>query len=197
MENGCDVLIIGAGACGLLAAKELSAKGKKVIVLEAKPHAGGRIDTMHEAPFTQPVEGGAEFIHGNLPVTLQLLSEGNIGYTKIEGSMLRYKAGNWIEEEEEIEGWDELMNKMNELIEDTTFAQFLHRHFSDEKYDNLRNSALQYAQGFDAADPDKASVFSLRNEWQHEEEDNYRVNGGYKQLIDYLITTCKCRTHLY
>lgn len=191
MTNRSDILIIGAGACGLMAAKELSQKGKKVTVLEAKLQAGGRINTLHAGEFLQPVDTGAEFVHGNLPVTLQLLNEANIGYTKISGKMLRSSNGKWDETDEPIEGWKEMMQKMSELKEDTTFAQFLNSHFGEEKYAALRQSAMQYAQGFDAVDPDKASVFSLREEWQHEEEDTYRVDGGYGQLINHLLASCK------
>ncbi|MDQ2752949.1 MAG: FAD-dependent oxidoreductase, partial [Bacteroidota bacterium] len=89
MTNRSDILIIGAGAAGLMAAKELSQKGKGVTVLEAKPQAGGRISTLHNNGFLQPVEAGAEFIHGNLPVTLQLLKEAGIKYAKTKGEMLR------------------------------------------------------------------------------------------------------------
>ncbi len=191
MMNRSDILIIGAGAAGLIAAKELSKKGKKVTVLEAKPQAGGRISTLHDGGFLQPVEGGAEFIHGNLPITLGLLKEAGIKYTKTKGKMVRSIEGKWKETDEPVEGWGSLMQKMNELQQDTTLTQFLNAEFADEKYDALRQSALQYAQGFDAVDPDKASVFALREEWQHDEEDTYRIEGGYVQLIHHLLTLCK------
>src|SRR6478672_12122470 len=94
-----DILIIGAGASGLMAAKELSAKGKKVIIIEARNRPGGRINTISEKYFSLPIEAGAEFIHGNLPLTLQLLKENNIPYAKMAGSMLRKKEGKWQDTE--------------------------------------------------------------------------------------------------
>src|SRR5438067_12398027 len=104
-----DILVIGAGASGLMAAKELSAKGKKVMVLEARNRAGGRIDTLDTKHFSHPAEVGAEFIHGNLELTLGLLKEYNIPYTKVEGSMLRNKNGEWQDTDEAVEGWGEMM----------------------------------------------------------------------------------------
>lgn len=190
MTTQSDILIIGAGACGLMAAKELSAKGKKVTLLEARNRTGGRIHTIHENSFLQAVESGPEFIHGNLPVTLKLLKKASISYTEVEGEMMRNSGGKWHEEEEQIEGWDTLMKKMKKLKEDTTLSQFLQQNFSDEKYNALRQQALQYAQGFDAVDPDKASVFALRDEWLHEEEANYHIDGGYVQLVDALTLSC-------
>lgn len=41
-----DIIIIGAGAAGLMAAKILSGKKKNVLVLEARNRLGGRIHTM-------------------------------------------------------------------------------------------------------------------------------------------------------
>lgn len=35
-----DALVIGAGPAGLMAAEELSAAGRKVVICEAKPSAG-------------------------------------------------------------------------------------------------------------------------------------------------------------
>lgn len=185
-----DIIIIGAGACGLMAAKKLSGKGKKVTVLEARNRTGGRIHTLHGNGFLQAVESGPEFIHGNLPVTLKLLKKAGITYTEAEGGMMRNTGGKWHETGEQTEGWDDLLKTMKKLKEDSALTQFLSLYFSDEKYSALRQQALQYAQGFDAVDPDKASVFALRNEWLHEEEANYRVDGGYVQMIDALAADC-------
>src|SRR5829696_4288869 len=56
-----DIVVVGAGAAGLAAAKQIKAAGQSVIVLEARPRIGGRAftDTSLGAPF----DAGAEFIH--------------------------------------------------------------------------------------------------------------------------------------
>jgi len=58
-----DVLVIGAGMAGVTAARELARAGLKVTVVEAGDRVGGRIRSIRDF-CTDPVEGGAEFIHG-------------------------------------------------------------------------------------------------------------------------------------
>ena len=58
------IIVIGAGAAGLIAARELGRAGKKVTILEARDRCGGRIHPPPSAAFGYPTEGGAEFVHG-------------------------------------------------------------------------------------------------------------------------------------
>lgn len=56
-------IIVGAGAAGLAAARELLDAGHSVLVLEARDRVGGRAWTSFDlAP--HPVELGAEYVHG-------------------------------------------------------------------------------------------------------------------------------------
>src|SRR5215831_11306348 len=43
MSESADVLVVGAGLAGLVAARELRAAGRSVLVLEARDRVGGRI----------------------------------------------------------------------------------------------------------------------------------------------------------
>ena len=60
--NDVDVIIIGAGAAGLAAARTLLAAGKTIAVLEARDRVGGRVWSETDF-FGQVIDHGASFIH--------------------------------------------------------------------------------------------------------------------------------------
>lgn len=181
------ILIIGAGAAGLMAARKLSAAGYAVTVLETNDRIGGRIHTIQPPGFLKPIDEGAEFVHGKLPLTMALLKEAGIPYLPVDGQMAWVQHGKWSNQSSFIEeGWDELMERMAALKNDLTLADFLQQYFNEEKYAGLRESARRFAEGFDVAEPAEVSVFGLRDEWSHEEEEQYRIPGGYTHLVEYL-----------
>lgn len=106
--------------------------------------------------------------------------------------MWRYCDGKFQQEEEQAEGWDEVMQKLAGLKKDMPIADFMQQNFGDEKYAAVTKSVLQFVAGYDTADPAKASAFALRKEWQNEDEDaQHRVPGGYCTLVNYLAHECK------
>jgi monoamine oxidase len=56
-----DVLIVGAGAAGLAAARECQRLGKSFVLLEARDRIGGRVFT--DTSLGQPFDAGARYIH--------------------------------------------------------------------------------------------------------------------------------------
>lgn len=63
-----DVIVIGAGIAGITAACELARAQRSVVVLEARERIGGRIWTVRDF-CGEPVECGAEFVHGREAAT--------------------------------------------------------------------------------------------------------------------------------
>ncbi len=57
-----DVVIVGAGAAGIAAARRIAAAGRKFVVLEAADHIGGRCIT-ETRTFGVPYDRGAHWIH--------------------------------------------------------------------------------------------------------------------------------------
>ncbi|AYL96850.1 flavin monoamine oxidase family protein [Mucilaginibacter celer] len=191
MEN-TDIIIIGAGAAGLMAARTLAKAGKNVVLLEARNRLGGRIHTLENGTSLQHAELGAEFIHGDLPITQGLLNEAGIKYNSASASMWNYEDGKFAAEGHVIEHWEEFMERIMQLKHDTNLEDFILQEFPGEKYAGLRESVRGYVAGYDNADPKKASAFSIRKEWQNEHEDaQYRIEGGYRMLIQYLADEFK------
>lgn len=185
-----SIIIVGGGSAGLMAACEL-ASGYKIIILEASENLGGRIRTVVGDNFSMPVELGAEFVHGKLPVTLDLLDKASLKYYPVEGKMYYLNKGQLNKENYGDKYWSELLNRMKELKNDMPLSNFLEQYFSDDKYEGLRNSARGFAEGFDLADVSKVSTKSLFGEWSHEEDVQFRIDGGYRHLIMYLESECK------
>src|SRR6476469_6292085 len=81
-----DFLVVGAGAAGLMTARQLARAGKRVTILEARDRCGGRIYPLPVEEFGYPAEGGAEFVHGAAPVTRALMREAGVSLVPIEGA---------------------------------------------------------------------------------------------------------------
>ncbi|HEV8270031.1 MAG TPA: NAD(P)/FAD-dependent oxidoreductase [Chitinophagaceae bacterium] len=184
-----DVVVIGAGAAGLLAMRELAEAGYHVCMLEAADVAGGRISTIKEG-FQRYVEAGAEFIHGKLPLTFKLLKEAGLSYEVVEGKMIGVQNGNWQTEEHDVH-WDEFMKQLEKLKTDITILQFLEENFSKPEHLQLRQAVQRFSEGFDLADISKASILSIKDEWRDIEKKQYRIKGGYIQIIDHLVNCCR------
>ena len=73
-----DVVVVGAGAAGLEAARVLRARGRWVCILEARARMGGRILTYQDSRVPLPIELGAEFLHGEAPGTERLFLAGAV-----------------------------------------------------------------------------------------------------------------------
>src|SRR5688500_18267104 len=101
------VIIIGAGAAGLMAANELAKRKVEVLLLEAMDRIGGRIHTYVPPGFTSSLESGAEFIHGNLPLTSQLLRKAGIPLVPVGGEMLSFANGRIKGRFGESKAWEE------------------------------------------------------------------------------------------
>lgn len=159
-----DVIIIGAGAAGLMAGRELIKAGKTVILLEARNRIGGRINQ----------HTGAEFIHGNQPLTQALLNEAGIPYYAIPSPDF------------DIPHWSAFVQQLKTLEKDMSLQEFLDRYFRESQYADLKETVIRFACGYDTADPFDASILALRDEWLTPEGPQYRIAGGYDLMVNFL-----------
>ncbi|HEY4222927.1 MAG TPA: FAD-dependent oxidoreductase, partial [Myxococcota bacterium] len=81
-----DVIVIGAGAAGLITARTLVDRGVSVRVLEARERSGGRMLTMHDERSQLGIELGAEFIHGDAPETTRIARAAGLPIVAVQGA---------------------------------------------------------------------------------------------------------------
>lgn len=141
-----DVIIIGAGAAGLSAARILSGEKKSVTIFEARDRIGGRIYTIRGEGFSFPVEAGAEFMHGELPLTKGLMEKANISYFAGEGNTWHMMDNTLSQGDFFSDDWDVLMRKLQQLDYDMTIGKFLELHFSESKYAALKDSVRKFVE---------------------------------------------------
>src|SRR5688572_16597821 len=181
-----DVIIVGDGAAGLSADEILSRSEKSLYILEARDRIGGRIHKIKDEGFSYPAEAGAEFMHGELPLTKALMKEAKVSYRAGHGRVWnvinnRLSGGKFFDE-----GWNELMDGLQQLEQDITIGEFLEKYFSDPKHESLVQSVRGFVQGYDAADVNKVSAMALAEEWNSGDVKGYRPIGGYSQLMELL-----------
>jgi monoamine oxidase len=178
------VLVIGAGAAGLAAARDLRSGGASVLVLEARDAIGGRIRTVRDEGW--PVlEAGAEFVHGAPhPLVRRIhpeLVSGKHWYAR-KGKITR--GGGAL--------WEAVQSLLAEAPpEETSFAASVAaRRLPARVARPARALALEYVKGFHAADPGQASALALSEQTRAEAEEGGdtmgRVPQGYDRLIELL-----------
>ena len=152
-QRDADVIVVGAGAAGLTAARDLERAGLRVIILEARDRIGGRILTVHDPLTPLPIELGAEFIHGRPAEIFDLVREHRLPVHELSGKFVHVEAPGG-----DIDRVLEDVKREGNEARDETFLSFLQRHdYSKEE----RHWAAAFVEGFNAAHKEKVSVASL------------------------------------
>jgi monoamine oxidase len=181
-----DVIVIGAGAAGLAAARELSGRGKSVCIVEARERIGGRIFTLHEPDLALPVELGAEFIHGEVHATFAIVQAAALLAYELPDAHWWAAGGRW----RRISGFWEQIDGLRAKIRDGADRSFLDFIKSQRNISpRLRRLAVMFVEGYHAAHADRISTLALRkSDGEQEEPGNkqFRIANGQDALTAWL-----------
>ncbi|HEX3458579.1 MAG TPA: FAD-dependent oxidoreductase, partial [Candidatus Baltobacteraceae bacterium] len=145
-----DVVVIGAGAAGLAAARRLARSGRRVVLLEARDRVGGRA-------FSHPIEGlplraelGAEFIHGPAAETMALLRETASAALDLGGESWRRQNGELLRDDDGFLEWAALFDRARLLTHDESVDSYLKRFEVSEITRRAARGARDFVEGFEA-----------------------------------------------
>jgi len=157
-----QVAIVGGGVAGLEAARVLHASGVELIVLEARERIGGRIFTLHDDTASIPIPLGAEFVHGAAPELRQIAHDARAAIYDIGGERWRSSHGTLRRLDDFWQQLDAVMQRLNAKRDpDRSFEQFLNSRPGGARLAHARSLALQWVEGFHAADPARVSERAL------------------------------------
>ncbi|HET9939771.1 MAG TPA: NAD(P)/FAD-dependent oxidoreductase [Candidatus Eisenbacteria bacterium] len=155
-----DVIVVGAGAAGLEAARQLRAHGRSVLVLEARDRIGGRVMTLNDPRIPLPIELGAEFIHGDAPITTALLAEAGQSSLDVSGPHGEAHRGT-VRRVAEALSVDRVLHRIDTHAPDESVAEFLAQRPGGHALERERSQTRQFVEGFHAADITRISAQSI------------------------------------
>jgi monoamine oxidase len=186
----CEVAIIGAGAAGLTALRELDRAGCDTLCLEARQRIGGRIFTVYDPLSPLPIELGAEFVHGRPPEIWDIVKAAPLTAYDCGDTAVRLQNGQ-IQDER---AWDAIERVMADMRlaanqgPDRPFSEFLADSVHTEE---AKRWATGYVEGFNAARQEIVGIASLAQDAKASEEIGgdraFRLVNGYEAVPLHLL----------
>jgi monoamine oxidase len=181
-----DVLVLGAGAAGLAAARDLSQEGLRVTVIEARPRIGGRVLTVHDPRAPVPLELGAEFVHGEARETLEVAAAAGLAVIELPDTHENASGGRLTP----MGDFWETMERMNHDLarrvaqrgKDFPISEYLE---SSRLPPKQRGLMEDFVNGFYAAHAERISAKSLAGE-SGAEGKQFRIGNGGDAVMRWL-----------
>ncbi len=175
-----DLVVIGAGAAGLEAARRAIALGRSVVVLEARDRTGGRAFTDTSA-MGLPFDMGAHWLHGgaNNPYLAMASDLGRKATLSNPESILFHRSGTRIPQDQSLnaigKAYDRFERKLrwSDLRDDAAVATL-------EDGDEWLKVMTQITALSMATDTDRLSAHDA---YSLEDGDDYVVEGGIGLLV--------------
>ena len=191
-KQNIDVLIIGVGAAGLIAWRELHSVGLHVVVLEARDRIGGRILTDHST--SSPIELGAEFVHGKPKAIWPILEKARLKMLESSDTRMVFDKGAL----RACAKYWKIIQTVNGQIQPTQeipYERFLEA-VEASAFEKLITKS--YVEGFNAARAGLISTSAIamadRAAVEIEGERQFRIKDGYASVIEWLATGLPCES---
>jgi monoamine oxidase len=189
------ILVIGAGAAGIAAARKLSEEGCEVVVLEARDRIGGRIWT-DRSLLGFPLENGAEFVHGMGAVTWKYLRDAGLparphgdyascGYEHPEKGILSYDELLLEPDFERVFAIEDTEMRAHDPSKDATLREWMKGFRLDP---HAQEFALRFLAHQYLAEPEQIGIADLAHEERvyHQGDDDFYVAEGYDVLLAHM-----------
>jgi len=178
-----DLLILGAGAAGLQASRLARRAGKRTLTLEARDRLGGRMWTARGGSEAFALELGAEYVHGEAPVTQRLARELGLSFVEVADRHFRLRRGRWVDGGDY---WERLGRVFSRIPAggDRSFLE----HARERLRGRAALEAVSFVESFHGAPAGDISALSLRQPPEEFESSGRarRILGGYGALVDKL-----------
>lgn len=187
-----STIVVGAGAAGLAAGRQLQDADISVTVLEARDRLGGRLWTNRDFA-DHPIEFGGEFVHGDEISTqplVQSLGLKVVHWKKTDDSLVRLKDGRFLTmkdarasdpEFDQVRSWR--LPDLSPHPEGETFTAFLTR--CGWNVDQIHYVRRMFANAV-GGDPDVIDAYQAMHDLEAYAANDYRLLGGYDTLMHHL-----------
>jgi monoamine oxidase len=178
---------------GLAAAARLTRAGRHVTLIEARDRIGGRVHTLRPPGTTQPIELGAEFVHGHANALWPLIREAGLRTDPVAERHTGRRRGRPASLPDVRATLAELLGNDSTSRADQPLAELLNARRAQGMDTDALAATAGYVESFHGADLQKIGTHALAEAERAENidgDDAFRLPEGYDGIPRWLEACC-------